>query len=105
MIPLAYRSLEGDHGLVASIGNNFPPLPPFVRSYSQPVPADTHEVEIADPAGRPIAAMRIGNDSAGSEQLIAAILRWRRGRGWRSASRELAGMAWDWRERWARRAC
>ena len=26
---------------------------------------DTHEVEIADPAGTPIATMRIGNDSAG----------------------------------------
>ena len=34
---------------------------------------DTHEVEIADPAGRPIAAMRIGNDSAGFAQLMAAI--------------------------------
>ena len=34
---------------------------------------DTHEVEIADPAGRPIAAMRIGNDSAGFARLLAAI--------------------------------
>jgi transposase len=34
---------------------------------------DSHEVEIADPAGRPIAAMRIGNDSAGFAQLMAAI--------------------------------
>ena len=35
--------------------------------------ATAHEVEIADPAGRPIAAMRIGNDSAGFAQLLAAI--------------------------------
>jgi transposase len=34
---------------------------------------DTHEVEIADPAGKPITVMRIGNDSAGFAQLLAAI--------------------------------
>ena len=34
---------------------------------------DAHEVEIADPAGKPIAMMRIGNDSAGFTQLLAAI--------------------------------
>ena len=34
---------------------------------------DTHEVEIADPAGRPIMTMQIGNDSAGFAQLLAAI--------------------------------
>ena len=34
---------------------------------------DTHEVEIADPAGKPVAVMRIGNDSAGFTQLVAAI--------------------------------
>src|SRR5215468_3442651 len=34
---------------------------------------DNHEVEIADPAGKPIAVMRIGNDSAGFSQLLAAI--------------------------------
>jgi transposase len=34
---------------------------------------DTHEVEIADAAGRPIAMMRIGNDSAGFAQLLGAI--------------------------------
>jgi transposase len=34
---------------------------------------DSHEVEIADPAGKPVAAMRIGNDSAGFAQLLAAI--------------------------------
>lgn len=32
-----------------------------------------HEAEIADPAGRPIATLRIGNDSAGFAQLLAAI--------------------------------
>jgi transposase len=34
---------------------------------------DTREVEIADAAGRPVAAMRIGNDSAGFAQLLAAV--------------------------------
>jgi transposase len=34
---------------------------------------DTHEVEIADVAGKPLAAMRIGNDSAGFARLLAAI--------------------------------
>jgi transposase len=34
---------------------------------------DSHEVEIADPAGTPIARMRIGNDSAGFTRLLAAI--------------------------------
>ncbi len=34
---------------------------------------DSHEVEIADPAGRPIAVMQIGNDSAGFTRLLAAI--------------------------------
>jgi transposase len=34
---------------------------------------DSHEVEIADAAGKPIAVMRIGNDSAGFTQLLVAI--------------------------------
>ena len=34
---------------------------------------DTHEVEIADPAGKPITRMRISNDSAGFARLLAAI--------------------------------
>jgi len=34
---------------------------------------DTHEVEIADPAGRPIMTMQISNDSAGFTRLLAAI--------------------------------
>ena len=34
---------------------------------------DTHEVEIADPAGKPITALRIGNDSAGFARLLAAL--------------------------------
>jgi hypothetical protein len=34
---------------------------------------DTHEVEIADAAGKPITVMRIGNNSAGFTQLLAAI--------------------------------
>ena len=34
---------------------------------------DTHEVEIADTAGKPIAVLRISNDSGGFERLLAAI--------------------------------
>ena len=34
---------------------------------------DSHEVEIADVTGKPIAMMRIGNDSGGFTQLLAAI--------------------------------
>ena len=34
---------------------------------------DNHEVEIADAAGKPVATMRIGNDSAGFARLLAAI--------------------------------
>jgi transposase len=34
---------------------------------------DSHEVEIADAGGKPIAAMQIGNDNAGFAQLLAAI--------------------------------
>ncbi|PZG02760.1 IS110 family transposase [Micromonospora deserti] len=34
---------------------------------------DNHEVEIADSRGTPIATMRIGNDSAGFTQLLAAV--------------------------------
>jgi hypothetical protein len=34
---------------------------------------DSHEVEIADPPGTPIATMQIGNDSAGFNQLLAAV--------------------------------
>ena len=34
---------------------------------------DTREVEIADTAGKPIAVLRIGNDSAGFARLLAAI--------------------------------
>jgi transposase len=34
---------------------------------------DGHEVEIADAAGRPIAAMQVGNGSGGFARLLAAI--------------------------------
>src|SRR5262249_11203997 len=34
---------------------------------------DSHEAEIADAAGKPIAAMRISNDNAGFTRLLAAI--------------------------------
>ncbi len=35
---------------------------------------DSHEVEIADTTGTPIATMRIGNDDAGFRQLLAAVV-------------------------------
>lgn len=34
---------------------------------------DSHEVEIAGPAGKPIAALQAGNDSSGFTQLLAAL--------------------------------
>jgi transposase len=34
---------------------------------------DSHEVEIADAAGKPVVAMRVSNDSAGFARLLAAI--------------------------------
>ena len=34
---------------------------------------DSHEVEIADPAGRPVATLQVSNDSAGFAQLMATI--------------------------------
>ena len=34
---------------------------------------DSHEVEIADPRGTPIAMLRISNDSAGLTRLLAAV--------------------------------
>jgi transposase len=34
---------------------------------------DSHEVEIADAAGKPVATMQVGNDSAGFTRLLAAI--------------------------------
>jgi hypothetical protein len=34
---------------------------------------DTHEVEIADPAGKPIAVLPIGNDSTGFARPLAVI--------------------------------
>ena len=34
---------------------------------------DTHEVEIADAAGRPIATMQVSNDSGGFARLLATI--------------------------------
>ena len=34
---------------------------------------DSHEVELADAAGKPVTVMRIGNDSAGFARLLAAV--------------------------------
>ena len=61
---------------------------------------DTHEAVIADVVGRPIATMRISNDSAGFAQLLAAIAEVAPGPGSRSRSRAPAGTAWRWPGRW-----
>ena len=36
---------------------------------------DSHEVEIADPAGKPLAVLRIGNDSAGFARIRCSGVR------------------------------
>ena len=61
---------------------------------------DSHAVEISHAAGKPIAVMRIGNDSAGFAQLLAAIAEVAPGPGSRSQSRVRAGTVWGWRGRW-----
>lgn len=60
---------------------------------------DTHEVEIADTAGRPITAMQVSNDSAGFARLLATIADVVSGRGWRYAWREPAATGSGWRGR------
>jgi transposase len=42
---------------------------------------DSHEVEIADAAGRPLTTLRISNDSAGFARLLAVIAELVPGRG------------------------
>jgi len=61
---------------------------------------DSHEVEIADPAGKAIETLRIGNDSAGFAQLLDAIAKVAPGPRWRSASRAPVAMGSGWRGRW-----
>jgi hypothetical protein len=53
---------------------------------------DSHEVEIADPTGTPIATMRISNDDAGFTQLLAAVVEAAPGPRVRSVSRTAAAM-------------
>jgi hypothetical protein len=60
---------------------------------------DSHEVEIADAAGRPVAALRIGNDSSGLRSCWPPSPRGRPARGWRSASRAPAATGSGWRGR------
>jgi hypothetical protein len=60
---------------------------------------DNHEVEIADAAGRPIATIRIGNDSAGSRSCLQRSRTWRPGRAWWPRWRAAEATAWDWRGR------
>jgi hypothetical protein len=62
-------------------------------------------VEIADPAGRPITAMQVSNDSAGFARLLATIAEVVPGRGWRSASRGPAATGSGWRGRWPLPGC
>ena len=66
---------------------------------------DSHEVVIADPAGRPIATMRIGNDSAGFARLLAAIAKTVPGPRVAVASRAPAATGSGWRGRWPPPGC
>ncbi len=66
---------------------------------------DSHEVEIADAAGRPVTTMQISNDSAGFTQVLAAIAERAPGPGWRSASKGPAAAGWGWPGRWPPLAC
>ena len=63
---------------------------------------DSHEVEIADAAGKPVAAMRISNDSGGFAQLLAAIAEVAPGP---QVAVCIVAMAWGWRGRWPPPAC
>jgi hypothetical protein len=69
---------------------------------------DSHEVEIADPAGKPVMTMRIGNDSAGFARLLAAIAEVVRGprvavAAGPGARRSYSSMAPPMRRRWRRK--
>ena len=61
---------------------------------------DTHEVEIADAAGRPIAVMQIGNDSSQTAARIGSggpgdsLRIWPRGRAFLLTCPRVAGPAW-----------
>jgi hypothetical protein len=66
---------------------------------------DSHEVEIANAAGKPITTMQVGNDSGGFAQLLAAIAKVTPGRGWQSRSRAAAATGSGWRGRWPPPAC
>jgi hypothetical protein len=66
---------------------------------------DSHEVEIADAAGKPVAALRIGKTTPGSRTCWPPSRRWRPGPGWRSASRAAAATGLGWRGRWPPLAC
>jgi hypothetical protein len=66
---------------------------------------DSHEAEIADPAGKPVARLWIGNDSAGFAQLLAAIAELAPGPGWRCRSRAAGATGSGWRGRWRPPGC
>ncbi len=66
---------------------------------------DSHEVEIADPAGKPIAALRIGNDSAGFAWLLTAIGEAVPGPRVAVCIEGTVGMASHWRVHWPLLAC
>ena len=66
---------------------------------------DSHEAEIADAAGRPVARLRISNDSAGFAQLLDAIAELAPGPRVAVSLRAAAGMAWGWPGCWPPLAC
>ena len=64
---IQYRTLEGDTGRMIMLAETVDAV------IGIDTHRDTREVEIADPAGGPIAVLQIGNDSAGFARLLAAI--------------------------------
>jgi hypothetical protein len=66
---------------------------------------DTREVEIADTAGKPIAVLRISNDSAGFARLLAAIAEAAPGPRVAVCMEGTAATGSGWPGRWPPRAC
>jgi hypothetical protein len=66
---------------------------------------DSHEVEIADAAGKPLAMMRIGNDSAGFAQLLAALAEVAPGPRVAACIEAAAATGSGWRGHWPPLAC
>jgi hypothetical protein len=66
---------------------------------------DSHEVEIADTAGKPIITMRVSNDSGGFARLLATIAEVAPGPQVAVCIEGAAAMGSGWRGRLPPRAC